>query len=206
VPAPLTGRRLLALGGIVGPVVFVSAWIGSGLATDGYSAVSDAISDLARVGAPTWAAMSIGFVVFGTAVPLYGLALRLVMPGPAWIAVVICGVSTLGVAAVPLGRGADGVHGLFATIGYVSIAAAPALAVGAFRRSGQTGWATFSMAVAALAAACLLATVAGPAHGFFQRSGLAAGDLWIVATAVVIVARGRLLAPVDVSDPTAVGS
>jgi len=33
---------------------------------------------------------------------------------------------------------------------------------------------------------CLLATVAGPAHGLFQRLGLTIGDAWIVATAVAL--------------------
>lgn len=199
---PRSGRRLLAVGGIVGPVVFVWAWIGGGLAAGGYSAVGDAISDLARAGAPTRAVMSIGFVVFGIAVPLYALSLRLVLPGPAWIAAFVCGVATLGVAAVPLGRGTDGWHGLFAGIGYFAIALIPAFAASGFLRSGQRGWVGFSVAVAGMAGACLLATVVGPAHGLFQRVGLAAGDTWIVATAVVIVVRGRLLAPVDSADPT----
>jgi hypothetical protein len=140
--------------------------------------------------------------VFGIAVPLYALSLRLVLPGPAWIAAFVCGVATLGVAAVPLGRGTDGWHGLFAGIGYVAIALTPALAVSGFRRSGQPGWVGFSVAVAGVAGVCLLATVGGPAHGIFQRVGLAAGDTWFVATALVIVVRGRLVAPVASADPT----
>ena len=44
------------------------------------------------------------------------------MPGRAWIALVVTGLATLGVAAVPLGRGTDGLHGAFASLGYVSLA------------------------------------------------------------------------------------
>lgn len=179
--------------GIVGPVAFVSAWIGCGLATDGYSAVSDAISELAAVGATTRWVMTAGFVVFGTAVPLYAaLALRAALPGRAWIALVVTGLATLGVAAVPLGRGTDGVHGAFASLGYVSLALAPALGSVQLRRHGRATAATWSRLAAAAAGVCLLATLPGPAHGLFQRSGLAFGDAWIVATAVVLV-RGRTL-------------
>jgi hypothetical membrane protein len=189
--------------GIVGPVVFVSAWIGCGLATDGYSAVSDAISELAEVGASTRWIMTGGFVVFGTAVPAYAaLALRPALPGRAWVALVVTGLSTLGVAAVPLGRGTDGLHGAFATVGYVSLALAPALASVALRRNGRAVAATWSLSAAAAAGVCLLATLPVPAHGMFQRLGLAFGDAWIVATAVVLLRSGRLIsdqppAPID---------
>ena len=157
------------------------------MATTGYSAISNAISDLARIGATTRPAMTAGFVVFGVAVPLYALALRRALPGPAWIAAVVCGVATLGVAAVPLGRGQDGLHGLCASIGYAAIALTPALAIGPLRRGGRPRAATASLVIAAMAALCLVATVAGPAHGFFQRAGLTLGDAWIVVTAVVIL-------------------
>lgn len=180
--------RWLALGGIVGPVAFVGAWIGCGLATTGYSAVSNAISDLARIGAATRPAMSTGFVVYGVGVPVYALALRRALPGRAWIAAVVCGVSTLGVAAVPLGWGHDGRHGLFAGIGYVAIAALPALAVAPLRRAGRSRWATTSLVMALAAGVCLGATVAGPAHGLFQRAGLTIVDVWIMASAVLILA------------------
>ena len=187
--------RPLAAGGIVGPVAFVSAWIGCGLATNGYSAVRNAISDLARIGAPTRAAMTLGFVVFGVAVPVYAIALRGTLAGRAWIAAVVCGISTLGVALVPLGRGTDALHGFFASVGYVAIAATPALASAPLRRAGRARWATVSLVAAGVSAVCLALTVAGPAHGLFQRAGLAAGDAWIVASAVAILAGADLRDP-----------
>ena len=168
-------------------MAFVAAWIGCGLATEGYSAVSNAISDLARLGAPTRSAMTVGFIVFGVAIPLYSIALRRALAGPAWIAATVTGLATLGVAAVPLGWGRDGLHGLFAGIGYASLALTPALAVVPLRRLGRRRWATASLVAAVAAGVCLIATVAGPAHGLFQRTGLFVGDVWIVASAVAIL-------------------
>ena len=138
--------------------------------------------------------MTAGFVVFGVAVPIYALALRRALVGGAWVAAIVCGVATLGVAAVPLGRGSDGWHGTFAGIGYVALTLVPTLAVVPLRRSGRGRWALTSAVLAAVAASCLVATTVGPAHGLFQRAGLAAGDVWLVMSAVVIL-RGRRLDP-----------
>jgi hypothetical protein len=157
---PSDRQRLLAVGGIVGPVAFVAAWIGCGLATGGYSAVSNAISDLARAG----------------------------------------------VGVVSLGRGHDGLHGLFAGIGYAAIAATPGLAVGPLRRAARRSWATVSLVAAVAAGACLVATVAGPAHGFFQRAGLTIGDAWIVASAALILAGHRAPAGVLAGEAVASGT
>jgi len=183
-------RRCLAAGGIIGPLAFGAAWVACGRATVGYSAVTGAISELARVGATTRPAMTLGFVAFGIGVPLYAVALRAAVPGPAWLAAFTCGVATLGVAAVPLGRGLDGWHGLCASLGYVALAAVPALAAGPLRRAGWATAATVSLVVAGLAAAALAATVTGVAHGAFQRLGLTLGDAWVMTSAVLIL-QGR---------------
>ena len=45
-------RRALAAGGIVGPAGFIAAWTLSGHATDGYSPVSDFISEITDTGRP----------------------------------------------------------------------------------------------------------------------------------------------------------
>ena len=121
--------RLLALGGVVGPVVFVVSWAVAGATTSGYSAVDGAISDLAATGASTQVAMTVSFVVFGIGVIAFGFALREVLAGPAWIAAVVTGACTIGVAATPLhGWSGDEVHGTFAVIGYTAIVALPLLA------------------------------------------------------------------------------
>jgi hypothetical membrane protein len=180
----LTGRRrLLAIGGIVGPVAFVSAWALCGWTTPGYSPVSDAISDLARVGADTRVGMTSGFVVFGIGVAAYSFALRWALTGPAWMTALATAIATLGVAAVPLGWFSDGLHGAFAGIGYLTLALTPILA----SRSLTGRVASVSLGVGLACGLCLLATVFGPAHGLFQRIGLGIGDAWVVASAVVML-------------------
>jgi hypothetical membrane protein len=190
----LDGIRIRAAGGVVGPVAFVGAWSLAGLSARDYSATQDAISRLAETGAPTRAAMSAGFVVFGIGVSVYATALRAALDGPAWATALATGLATLGVAAAPLGSPtSDTVHGCFATAGYVTLAATPLLASRQFARAGRRAWARASLASGIVSAACLIATVAGPAHGLFQRIGLGAVDIWIVATAAEMIVAGRAL-------------
>ena len=159
--------------GVVGPTAFVGAWAIAGALRNGYSPVEDAISRLAEVGASSRPLMNVGFVTFGVAVPAFALAARQSLGAPAAAALVVAGLSTLGVAATPLGPGPDTAHGIFAGVGYVAMAAAPVLAD---RRRGAL--------ISAVAAASLVATTIGPAHGLFQRLGLGVVDAWIVATAL----------------------
>ena len=184
--------RTLAIGGLLGPAAFVGAWATAGLRTHGYSAISDAISDLAAIGAPTRSLMTTGFVIDGIGLTAFGLAMRTTVDGPAWMAAFATGVATLGVAAAPLGGGlGDGTHAAMAGIAYVSIAAASLVAAGPLRQGGQRGWARASVAASAVTGLALLASTTGPAHGFWQRLGLTVGDAWIVGIATLILA-GRL--------------
>jgi hypothetical protein len=179
-------RRLTALGGVVGPAGFVAAWAVGGAVARNYSPVDDAISRLAAVDASTRALMTTGFVTFGVGVPLYGLALRERLPGPAWTSAVATGLATLGVAAFPLDRSStvDLVHGAFASAGYVTLAGVPLLAAAPLRRKGFRRGAAASLAVGAASGVCLIATLAGERHGLFQRAGLTIGDAWLVASAL----------------------
>jgi hypothetical membrane protein len=182
-------ERRAAVGGLVGPIAFVGAWVGCGLAAGHYSPVDDAISQLARLGASTRVAMTAGFVVYGVALPVYAWSLRAALAGRAWIAVGITGLATLGVAAFPLGF-SDPVHDAFAGVGYVSLAAAPLLAAPAFRAVGFRRAAIASVVLGLSCAACLLlSTTTGPT-GLFQRTGLTIGDVWLVAGATTILVRG----------------
>jgi hypothetical membrane protein len=198
-PQQLTGAgRLLAIGGIVGPVAFVLAWVIAGLSTDGYSPVDDAISELAASDADTQVLMTAGLAIFGIGVGCYAFALRRVLPGDAWIAALVCAVATLGVAATPLRQfDTDVAHGVFALVGYVAIASIPILAAPMFAARGQSTWAATSWFAGALSGVCLLLTATDWSSGFFQRAGLAVGDAWIVATAVALVLEGRLFATDD---------
>jgi hypothetical membrane protein len=126
-PSPSPLERGLAVCGVVGVVGFVGAWAIAAQFVDGYSGVDDAISRLAAVDSPVRGWMTAGFVAFGVGVPLFAQALRTTLAGPAWIAATVTGIATLGVACTPLGR-YDTAHFVFATIGYVSLAATPLLA------------------------------------------------------------------------------
>lgn len=181
------------MGGIVGPAGFIAAWVAAGAMRDGYSPVNDAISRLAAVGAPDRALMTAGFVCFGVAVPVFGLALRGTLPGPAWGAAVATGVATLGVAALPLdvSQVVDVAHGAAATTGYITLAAIPLFAAKPLAAMGFPRAARASVACGVLAGACLALTVGTERHGFFQRAGLSIGDAWLVGAAVWMLRRSR---------------
>ncbi len=187
-----TGRDRRALGGIIGPLGFITAWAVNGWRTAGYHPLDDAISELAAVDAPTQVAMTIGFAVFGIGVGTYAFALRRQVAGPAWIAALVAALSTLGVGALPLDAGIDGLHGLAAGIGYISLALTPLLASRTFRRTGRSAAADWSVAAGAVAALALAATVVGGPHGFLQRLGLTAGDAWLIGSAIWMLRRTDL--------------
>lgn len=195
-PLPAGGsaarRRVAALGGVVGPAAFVAAWSILGARTATYSPTEDAISRLAASGAPTQAAMTAGFVVFGVGMPLFGAALRTRLRGPAWVFATATGVATLGVAAAPLGSpGRDTVHGAFAALGYATLVALPLAAARPLAEEGRRAWAVSSMAAGAASAACLVATTLGPRHGLFQRLGLTMVDVWAALFAVGMLRHDR---------------
>jgi hypothetical membrane protein len=163
------------LAGVVGPTAFVAAWaIGGARRGDGYSPVQDAISRLAEVGAPTQPLMTAGFVTFGVAVPAFALGGRDELGPKATVALVAAGITTLGVAATPLGGDVDTLHAVFAGSGYFAMAAAPVLAV----RTRTT------TAISVIAALSLAATRLDVANGLFQRLGLGVVDAWIVSRAL----------------------
>src|SRR3954469_13587313 len=120
-------RRLAAACGVLAPASFVGAWaICGALRTDGYDPVQDAISQLARVGSPTRAGMTAGFVGFGLLLPVFAQRLPETVGGgrALRLTATVAGVSTLAVAALPLqreagGRG-DALHAVAAGIGYLA--------------------------------------------------------------------------------------
>ena len=193
-------QRRLAACGILGAGGFVAAWAVCGWAREDYSPINDAISRLAEVGSPRREWMTAGFAAFGIGVPIYARALRIAVPGPAWVAATVTGVATLGVAAAPLGR-ADAAHSVFATVGYVSLAALPLLAAPTFRRAGAAGWARWSAACGLGSAVALMASTLDRRAGLTQRLGLGIIDLWIVGTAWSLWRHGNLP-----PDPATIGT
>lgn len=181
--------RWAALGGVVGPVAFVTAWFVGGLATDGYEPTQDAISRLAAVGADTRWWMTTGFLVFTAGTAAAGVALRRAVAGWSWLGVVGTGLATAAVAATPLDRSeaVDLAHGVAATTGYVAFVLAAALAARPLSAAGHRGLAGLSVVAAAVGGACLALTTLGGADGGFQRAGLSALDLWLVTLSLTVL-------------------
>jgi len=181
--------RTAALGGVIGPAGFIGAWVVGAAATSApYSSIEDAISRLAAVGIDTRWIMTGGFVVFGLSLPAFGWALRSTVPGWAWATATATGLSTLAVALTPLDRSdlVDRLHGVFAGIGYVTLAATPLLAAGPLLRMGRRRLAVGGVAAGLTSAVALALTTTDLPTGLCQRVGLTAGDLWIVAAALAI--------------------
>ena len=186
--------RLAAACGIAAPLTFVTGWFIDGLRTDGYDPVRQAISQLAREGAPTRASMTLAFVAFGVLLPLWAPTLSRLLRSPSLLPVVaVAGLATLAVAALPLtktpGGTQDTLHAVAAGIGYVAMTATPLLAAWALRRTGHPVPAAVSAAVAIASAGCLVATLTADASGLYQRLGLGLVDAWHVVVAGVVLLR-----------------
>ncbi len=201
---PRSPWRMLAWGGLVGPVVFVFDWALLGVARAGYSPVHSAISRLAELGTSTRPAMTFGFVVYGVGLLSYAAALRLSVPGAAWLFAAGAGVTIFGVAAFPLGRPtSDTVHGVFASVGYVCLAAVPLAASLPLLAKGHRTAACLSALAGAVTGGFLLATaIVGPVHGLTQRIGLTVGDTWVVISAVMLLRVSGHQRPSKFSGPT----
>lgn len=184
-------RRWAGACGVLAPASFVGAWAVCGaLRDDGYDPVQDAISQLARIGSPTRAGMTAGFVGFGLLLPVFAQRLpELVGAGRAVrVSATIAGLSTLGVAALPLQREEGGtgdvLHAVAAGIGYVAMAATPLLAAAALRRTGRRSAAVVSLGVGLASATALSVSVTSGPTGLWQRVGLGVVDAWFAGWAL----------------------
>ena len=167
--------RVAAIGGIVGPAVFVTAWAVLGARTKHYSPVRNHISRLAAIGAPTRPEMTAAFLTFSAGLALYAVAAREHLSPRVAALATVNAVSTVGVAALPLeGFGGGLGHAAAATIGYVSLAAMPCF-------GGRRAERAVTVAVAA---PLLLSALGGARAGLWQRTGLTIGDAWLVVSSV----------------------
>jgi hypothetical membrane protein len=185
--------RLGAACGIAGPVAFVAGWLVNGLRTPGYDPWQDAISELAREGAPTQAAMTAAFVAFGVLVPVWARVLgRELGRESVQVVVTAAGVATLAVAALPLtregGQPQDTAHAVAAAVGYLAMALTPLVAAPALRGRARTA----SVLTGALSAAALGATLLVEGPGGLQRLGLTVVDAWHVVVAALVLGGSRL--------------
>jgi hypothetical protein len=177
---------------VLGPLSFIAAWaIGGFLRDDGYSPVDDAISRLASVGADTQPLMTLGFLGYAVGLVVYGVAIRRSIGTASGVAAMVSGLATLGVALTPLDASdtVDTLHGVTAGTGYVAIALTALLAIRPMVARGERTWALGAALAGGTAAVSLLLTTVTDANGLFQRLGLTAGDVWIMASAVRFAAR-----------------
>lgn len=176
--------------GLLAPASFIGSWALWGAVRDGYDPIEQAISQLAREGAPNRLGMTAGFVGFGLMLPVFAQQLpRLLDAGPALRAsATVAGLSTLAVAAFPLqekaGGTGDAIHAAVAGIGYLAMAVSPALAARPLSRSGRRTAARASIAVSAVSAVALVASVTTGPTGLWQRAGLGVVDVWFATVAV----------------------
>ena len=185
-------RRVGAVCGIAAPVAFVGGWVVNGLRTPGYEPLEDAISQLAREGASTRAAMTACFVVFGVLIPVWARTVARELAVPALQPVVtVAGLATIAVAALPLSRvpggGQDLAHAAAAGVGYIAMAATPLVAARGLRGTARAA----SAGVGVVSVVALVLSLAG--SGGLQRLGLTVVDAWhvVVATAVLTGWRAR---------------
>jgi hypothetical membrane protein len=130
-PSPTRAVRLLAS---AAPALFTLAWLGLGAVTPGYSQAAGTISELAEVGALTAGAMTTALAVLGTG-QLAGAVLAWRRPRVTAVAasLVLAGIGTLGVGALPL-PGAGGPEWLA-----TAHVAAAAVAFGGLHLAALTG-------------------------------------------------------------------
>lgn len=181
--------RTTTIGGVLGPTGFIGAWVIGAAATSApYSSIDDAISRLAAVGSDTRWLMTAGFVTFGISLPVYASALRSVVPARAWMTAAATGLATLAVAAAPLDHShtVDRMHGVFAGIGYLTLAATPLLAAPSLWAMGHRRLARTGVAAGVTSAIALVLSTTSLPTGLFQRVGLSVSDVWVVATALAI--------------------
>ena len=133
--------------------------------------------------------MTAGFVCFGVTVPAYGVALRDSLGGRAWLAATVSGVATLGAGAFALDTSSvvDRTHYGLAVVASSSLALTPILAAQSLSARGHGGAAAASGLIGVLSGVCLGSAAFLPAEGLLQRIGLTLAEVWIAASAVLIV-------------------
>ncbi|MEN9730708.1 MAG: hypothetical protein RL488_18 [Actinomycetota bacterium] len=126
-------EKVAVVAAILGPIQSVLGWTSSGALTPGYDIVSQTISELASVDAPTHILQSSFFILGGTLTILAAIFARtLAMPGR--IALFVSGLCTYGLTIFPTPlHGKSPMHLLFAITSFVLSAGWP-LAAMRFRK------------------------------------------------------------------------
>lgn len=198
---PRALRRLLALGGIVAPILFTLVVGVLSLLRPGYSQVSDFVSDLG-VG-PNAAVQNASFVVFGLLVIGLAAALLGSLPSPrrkAFVAgtllLIVFGLGVLLAGVFPEDYAGGGPHtGVSSTAFLASILAA--VLVGWGLRKTDAAWhryATYSLISGVVSFLVLIVfkiAIGGVYQGAAQRAFLAVPWIWVGVTGLQVYAQNR---------------
>ncbi|MCW2605012.1 MAG: integral rane protein [Pseudonocardiales bacterium] len=182
--------------GLTAPIALIGGWTVAALAQpDGFDSLRDTISALADYPARDRWIMTGAIAVTGVchAITSHGLC-----PPQSWsrVALVVAGAGTLAVAAIPLGLSGAG-HAVAATAAFGALAVWPALAArdGVLpealtrTRTGRVAIDATSAGFVALLAGLGAGQPAG--HVGLSERVLAAGEVLVVASAVLAAARRR---------------
>ncbi len=194
--------RLAAIGGVIGPILFAVLVVVGGVLYDGYSHVSQKISELGGEGAEYASLQNLNFIMLGILVIGFSWGLARVL-GPPYIGPVLIALfgisSSIANGLLPCDVGCKGettiglLHNITGLAGF--IAAIVGMFVLARRWSHDPRWQThvpFTRAAASVAIAGLVwfvvtqATDAQAFAGIAQRVFVGAFLLWISVTAAMI--------------------
>jgi hypothetical membrane protein len=204
VPQSLTQRLLLTCG-VVGPVLFIVAYLIEGIIHPGYDLLRQTISEL-EILTNGWMQVA-NFIVFGLLIVGFAVGLRSVLvrgKGAIWVPL-LEGLVALGL----VGDGLfvrDPLHTLFDIMTFVS-----AMLVSftfAWRVAGDSrwrGWAIYSIATGILLVVFLILFGVAMAHdgpaGLFERLATLVRSIWTVLLAARLLSGARLSPPDAGSSP-----
>lgn len=206
---PIARTRWLALGGIIGPVLFVSLVVINGFLWEGYSHTAQPISELGGPVAPYPLLQSANFIILGLLVIGFARALAVLVPGSgkAALLVAVFGVSScIANGLLPCDEGCVGettvgqLHNITGLLGFLAAIVGMLLLARQWLRLPESrSLGVFSLSAAAVAIAGLAAFIAADAtgadgFGLFQRVFVGALLFWIAVVAARLL---RLESPGD---------
>ncbi len=198
---PRALRRLLAIGGIVAPILFTVVVAILSLLRPGYSQVANFVSDLG-VG-PNAAIQNANFLIFGLLVVALAFALLRSLPSPrrksfvvGAVLMMVFGLGVLLAGVFPEDYAGGVPHSNVSSTAFLASILA-CLLVGWSLRKAEPAWrryGTYSLVTGVVSFAVLLVfgvAVGGAYQGAAQRAFLAVPWVWVGVTGLEVYARNR---------------
>lgn len=200
----MTAVRVAAWGGVLGPVVFATLVIVGGAATDGYSHVTQKISELGAVGAQYATLQNVNFLILGVSIVgfAWALAKRIGPPVLGPVLVGLFGIVAVLHAFVNCDVGCKGqtgeglLHNVTGVIGFVAMISGMAILARRWRTDAEwKPYVPFTLSAATVAIVGLVVFVFTQANdiqtfaGVAQRVFAGAFLIWIAVTAARLLRR-----------------